>query len=169
MTQANNPLTLIPSLMSPGALSSADPEIPSEVHSLTSAHINQVTSEYLNPVTTTNMNPVSLSNMNLVTSSHINEVTSSKNLLDLPIEIILKIFSNVSTQDLLLNVASASKMLNDVTQNPSVHRTVTFRDKRFIKIYFAQSDGAMHYIIIICELRHLGNYFILTKFALSMM
>ena len=47
-------------------------------------------------------------------------------ILDLPPEIIYKIFSLVSTQDLLLNVARVSKSFHIIAKNPLVHRSVTF-------------------------------------------
>ena len=54
--------------------------------------------------------------------------TSSKSLqiLDLPPEIVFKIFSLISTQDLLLNVALVSKSFHAIVKNPLVHRTVMF-------------------------------------------
>jgi hypothetical protein len=45
-----------------------------------------------------------------------------KNIYDLPLEIILKVLSYLSTSDLLLNVACVSKSFNKLTTNPGVHR-----------------------------------------------
>ena len=44
------------------------------------------------------------------------------NIHDLPLEIILKVLSYISTSELLLNVACVSKSFYKLTQNPGVHR-----------------------------------------------
>ena len=50
------------------------------------------------------------------------------NTPSLPIEILLQIFSHVSTCDLMLNVAKASKAFYVLTKETSVHISVTFSD-----------------------------------------
>ena len=52
----------------------------------------------------------------------------SSNCASLPTEILLNIFSYVSTSDLLLNVATASKTFYEMTKDTSVHVSVTLLD-----------------------------------------
>jgi len=47
-----------------------------------------------------------------------------KTIHDLPLEIILKILSYISTSELLLSVACVSKSFYKLTQNPGVHRQI---------------------------------------------
>ena len=48
-------------------------------------------------------------------------------IYDLPTELLVMIFSKISTVGLLLNVALVSKKFYELTKNPGVHRVVTFK------------------------------------------
>jgi len=55
------------------------------------------------------------------------EQRSTISINDLPNELLVKIFSNISTFGLLLNVALVSKRFYELTKNPEVHRVVTLK------------------------------------------
>ena len=77
------------------------------------------------------------SNVNYpVSNAKLPNVTSHKSLKHLPAEMLVKILSNVSTRDLLQNVALVSKHFNKLTKCPEVHLKVSISEK-------SQLEGAI--------------------------
>lgn len=73
-------------------------------------------------------------------------------LFELPPEIVTRILSFVSTTDLLLNVARASKRFNELTKNPMLHRTVKINSSPFaIQELKRRSQGKLNAAINFLE------------------
>ena len=67
------------------------------------------------------------------------------NLTDLPPEVLLCIFSLVSTSDLLCNVAYVCQQFYDITKNPGVHIVITMNPISQV-IDKSYEDGAMRFL-----------------------